>query len=140
MIDTFRRPWWAVAAAIVAVGFGLLTIAVGGNTLFGRPAGTASAGNIVPFVLWFNFLAGFAYVAAGVGLYLWRRWAAQVSVLIAATTILVFIAFGLHIFLGGAFETRTVGAMALRSLIWVVIATAACRTLGCFQRGTLKRM
>jgi hypothetical protein len=66
--------------------------------------------------------------------------AAQVSVLIAATTILVFIAFSLHIFLGGAFETRTVGAMALRSLIWVVIATAAYRTLGCFQRGTLKRM
>ena len=27
----------------------------------------------VPFVLWFNFVAGFAYVMAGVGLFLWKR-------------------------------------------------------------------
>lgn len=140
MMDPSPRPWWAIVAAIVAVLFGLLTVAVGGNTLFGDPAARAAAGNIVPFVLWFNFLAGFAYVAAGVGLYLWRRWAALWSVLIAVATIAVFVAFGFHILLGGAFETRTVGAMALRSLVWVVIASAVCRTMSCFQRGTGERV
>ena len=48
-------------AAIIAVIFGLLTIVSGGRALFGG----ADMGAVVPFVLWFNFLAGFAYVAAG---------------------------------------------------------------------------
>tara|TARA_R110002110_G_scaffold239506_1_gene455438 strand:- start:59 stop:493 length:435 start_codon:yes stop_codon:yes gene_type:complete len=35
-----------------------------------------SAGHYGPFVVWFNFLAGFAYVVAGFGLWFRRRWAA----------------------------------------------------------------
>ena len=125
------RPRWAVVAAAVAVAFGMVTIAVGGRTLFGGPAARAAAGNVVLFVLWFNFIAGFAYVVAGAGLLAWRRWAARLSAVIAVTTIAVFAAFGIHVLAGGAFEARTVGAMAVRSLVWVAIAVAACRALGC---------
>ena len=50
-------------AAIIAIAFGLLTLVSGGRALFGG----ADMGAVVPFVLWFNFLAGFAYVAAGLG-------------------------------------------------------------------------
>ena len=121
---------------MVAAVFGIITIIVGGKTLFGGAEERTAAGNIVPFVLWFNFVAGFAYVMAGVGLFLWKRWAAQLSAAIAAATIAVFVAFGIHIFLGGAFEARTVGAMIIRSVIWVLITVSACRALGCFQRGT----
>ena len=39
-------------------------------------AARQAAGHYVPFVLWFNFLAGFAYIVAGVGLWMRRRWAA----------------------------------------------------------------
>jgi hypothetical protein len=100
--------------------------------LFGRPEIRASAGNIVPFVLWFNFIAAFAYLMAGLGLLLWKRWAAQLSAGIAVTTLAVFAAFGVHVALGGAFEVRTVGAMTLRSMVWVAIALSTCRALGCF--------
>ena len=130
-----RRPRWATVLAVVAVAFGIVTIIVGGKTLFGGAEERTAAGNIVPFVLWFNFVAGFAYVMAGVGLFLWKRWAAQLSGAIATATIAVFIAFGIHIFLGGAFEVRTVGAMIIRSAVWIVIAVSACRAIGCFQRG-----
>jgi hypothetical protein len=126
------RPRWAVVAALVAVAFGIVTVIVGGNTLFGGPDARAAAGNIVLFVLWFNFICGFLYIAAGFGLFLWKRWAAQLSGLIAIATVAVFIAFGVHVFLGGAFETRTVGAMTVRSLVWIAIAVAFCRSLGCF--------
>lgn len=128
-----RRPRWATILALVAIIFGIVTIIVGGKTLFGGAEERAAAGNIVPFVLCFNFVAGFAYVIAGVGLLLWKRWAAQLSAAIAAATIAVFIAFGIHIVFGGAFESRTVGAMIIRSAVWIVIAVSACRTLGCFQ-------
>ena len=129
-----QRPRWAAILALVATIFGIVTIIVGGKTLFGGAEERTAAGNIVPFVLWFNFISGFAYVMAGVGLFLWKRWAAQLSAVIAAATIAVFIAFGIHIFLGGAFESRTVGAMTIRSVVWIVIAVSTCRALGCFQR------
>ena len=58
---------WAIS--LVAVGFGLLTIKEGGTILFGDAAARAAAGNYVPFVLWFNFVAGFAYVFAGIELW-----------------------------------------------------------------------
>lgn len=128
------RPRWAIAAALIAVVFGIITIFVGGKTLFGGTEERAAAGNIVPFVLWFNFIAGFAYVIAGYGLFIWKSWAAQLSAAIAVATIAVFIAFGLHVFLGGTFEARTVGAMIIRSAVWIVIAASACRTLKCFER------
>jgi hypothetical protein len=131
-----HRPRSAIAAALVAVIFGIVTIIVGGKTLFGAAEERAAAGNIGPFVLWFNFVAGFAYVIAGFGLFLWKRWAAQLSTVIAIATIAVFIALGIHILLGGMFESRTVSAMIIRSAVWIVIAASACRVLGCFQRGT----
>jgi hypothetical protein len=130
------RPRWAAVLALVAIIFGIVTISVGGKTLFGGAEERAAAGNIVPFVLWFNFVAGFAYVIAGFGLFLWKRWAAQLSAAIAVATIVMFIAFGVHIFLGGAFEDRTVGAMIIRSAVWVAIAASACRALGCFRPST----
>ena len=94
MIGTIsNRPRWATLAALVAGVFAVVTIVVGGKTLLGDPAQRAAAGNIVPFVLWFNFIAGFAYVIAGYGIFLWRRWAAQLSAGIAIATVAAFIAF-----------------------------------------------
>jgi hypothetical protein len=115
------------AAAIVAAVFGAATIRAGGSVLFGD--GAQAAGNVVGFVLWFNFLAGFAYVVAGVGLWLRRRWSAQLALAIAAATVLVFGAFGIHAAAGGAFETRTAWAMTLRSAVWILIAALAFRAI-----------
>jgi hypothetical protein len=128
-VETPARPRWALVAALTAAAFGLLTIAVGGSALVSVAANRTAAGNIVPFVLWFNFVAGFAYVVAAVGLFSWKAWSAPLSAAIAVATLLAFIAFGVHVFLGGAFETRTVGAMALRSILWIVIAAVTCRTM-----------
>ena len=117
------------AMSLVAVGFGLLTLKEGGTILFGDAGARAAAGNYVPFVLWFNFLAGFAYVVAGIGLWRQQRWAAWLAVAIAAATALVFAVFGAHIASGGAYEQRTVIAMSLRTLVWAVIAVLAYRRL-----------
>lgn len=125
---TARRRWMQ-AAALVAVAFGLLTLKEGGTVLFGGPQARAAAGQVVPFVLWFNFLAGFAYVAAGVGLWMQRRWALWLAVAIVASTGLVFAAFGVYVLGGGARETRTVVAMTLRTLVWVALAAIAWKTM-----------
>ena len=59
------RPWPIAGLAVFAIIFGLVTLKAGGSTLFGGAAARAAAGHYVPFVLWFNSLAGFAYVLAG---------------------------------------------------------------------------
>ncbi|MFP5405340.1 MAG: hypothetical protein ACLGHY_03010, partial [Gammaproteobacteria bacterium] len=88
-------------ASVVAVVFGLMTIRAGGSVLFGSEEARRAAGAWVGFVVWFNFLAGFAYVAAGAGLWARRRWAALLAFLIAAGTLVTFAAFGIHVAAGG---------------------------------------
>ena len=118
---------WVIS--LVAIGFGLLTLKEGGTILFGNEVARAAAGNYVPFVLWFNFLAGFAYVVAGAGLWLSQRWAVWLAIAIAIATFFAFAALGEHVDSGGAYERRTVVAMSLRTLVWVTIATIAWRRL-----------
>lgn len=117
------------AISLVATLFGLMTLKEGGTVLFGGEAARIAAGNYVPFVLWFNFVAGFAYVVAGAGLWLQQRWAVWLAVVIAIATALIFVAFGAYAYSGGEYEQRTVIAMTLRTLIWIVIATMSTRML-----------
>lgn len=119
-----------IIAAIVAILFGALTVLSGGRALFGDAEARAAVGNAVPFVLWFNFMAGFAYIAAGITLFLRRRAAVVLSLGILAATVLVFLAFGIHVMLGNAYEMRTVGAMILRISVWAVLSVVALRTVG----------
>lgn len=118
---------WAISA--VALAFGILTIKEGGTVLFGNDAARAAAGNYVPFVLWFNFVAGFAYVVAAAGLWLQQRWALSLSAVIAVTTALTFVALGLYIYSGEPYELRTLVAMTLRTLVWITISSVAWQAL-----------
>jgi hypothetical protein len=122
------RPRWAVPIGLICIGFGLVTVAVGGTTLF-RALAAGLPPNVVPFVLGFNFVAGFAYVAAGFGLLRARRWTFALSSAIAGATALVFIAFGAHIASGGEFQMRTVAAMTVRTVFWIAIAIGSYRAL-----------
>lgn len=122
-----QRSVWIRLLSLLAIGFGVLTLKEGGAVLFVDGAARQAAGHYVPFVLWFNFLAGFAYVVAGIGLWLRRRWATWLALAIALTTALVFLAFGLHVALGGAWAHRTPVAMTVRTLVWLGIAVLARR-------------
>jgi len=116
-----------------AVAFGALTVVSGTSALLG----SVDMGAVVPFVLWFNTLAGVAYVVAGVGLWRRRRWSFALSLAVCGATLAVFAAFGLHVAMGGAFEMRTVFAMTLRSTVWAGIAFVARRATR--DRWTLSR-
>ncbi|MCU0802072.1 MAG: hypothetical protein MUD11_09885 [Rhodobacteraceae bacterium] len=123
MITTSYRSTGRWIAAGIALVFGVLTIVSGGQALFGDAAAKAAAGDAVPFVLWFNFASGFAYVLAGVGIVMRKPWAGALAAGLAIAILAVFMLFALHILRGGAYEMRTVGAMVLRAAVWVGIAT-----------------
>lgn len=106
---------------MIAVAFGILTVISGGRALFGG----ADMGAVVPFVLRFNFVAGFAYVIAGYGLWRQASWARLAAIVIFASTAFVFAAFLVQALRGVPWEERTMGAMMLRILVWAWIAKVA---------------
>ena len=120
-----KRPLWLWPIIFVALVFGALTIKSGGAVIFFDGPARAAAGNYLNFVVWFNFIAGFFYILAGIGFLLQKEWTVKLAITIAAATLLILAAFGIHILMDGAFEMRTVVAMTLRSVIWTSFATTA---------------
>ncbi len=123
---TPKRPLVITLISIFSMVFGMATVKEGGTVLF-TEAGKQGAGNFVPFVLWFNFFAGFAYILAGIMLFRLKSCSRKLASVIAVATTIVFVLFGIHILNGGAFELRTVVAMTLRSSFWIAIALFSLR-------------
>ena len=113
-------------AGVAAIAFGSLTLISGGSALFGA----VDMGAVVPFVLRFNFIAGFAYVIGGLLLMIGHRLAMPVALIILIATAAVFAAFGWRVLAGDAFEMRTVGAMTLRTLFWAAMVWVAMKARG----------
>jgi hypothetical protein len=126
VMNTHSTTHWM---AIAAVAFGVVTVLSGGRALFGTLEARAALGNVVPFVLWFNFLIGFVYILAGAGLLRRRRWAVYLSLFVAISMTLVFAAFGIHVMNGGAYETRTVGALTIRALFWFAVTMVSMHAM-----------
>jgi hypothetical protein len=110
-------------AGAAAIAFGVLTLVSGGSALFGA----VDMGAVVPFVLWFNFFAGFAYVIGGLLLMIGHRLSLPVALVILIATAAVFAAFGWRVVSGGVFEMRTVGAMTVRTVFWAAMVWVALK-------------
>ncbi len=113
---------WRWLAASLAMAFGAATLLEGGHVLFGGTAARAATGEVVPFVLWFNVVAGLGYVAAGAAVFANRPWAVTIAWVLTATTTLVLLGLFVHIALGGGYMRRTVAAMIVRTMFWLAFA------------------
>lgn len=125
--SSIKKPLWIYPIALIALLFGLATIKEGGTVLF-TVEGRIAAGHFVPFVLWFNFFAGFAYIFAGIALIKLNTCTKRLSALIATSTTIIFILFGIHILNGGEYEARTAVAMTIRSSLWILITIIMYRS------------
>ena len=119
--------------SVIAVVFGLLTLKAGGSVFFNIGSLRQAEGNFVPFVLWFNFLSGFFYIAAGIGFWIQKRWAVSLSIALLISIVITYIFFGIHVLNGGPYEMRTVYAMALRTFLWAVISIVSYKQIRLHQ-------
>ena len=120
--------------SLIAIVFGLLTLKEGGTVIFDIGSARQTAGNFVPSVVWFNFLSGFFYIAAGIGLWIQKRWAASLSIALLISIVIAYMFFGIHVLSGGPYEMRTVYAMALRTFLWGVISAVSYRQMRLLPR------
>lgn len=125
----FFPPIWLKGIALFGLIFGIITLFSGGSVLFGPESARISAGSYVPFVVWFNFTAGFFYIIAAIGVLLGKPWSCRLSVLIAAATAITAAIFAYYVSTGVGFEMRTVGALAVRAGFWSLMAFLIRRTL-----------
>ncbi|KZK78131.1 hypothetical protein PsW64_03769 [Pseudovibrio sp. W64] len=125
---SYGSTFWRRSLALFAGIFGVLTLISGGSVLFGPVEVQVAAGDYMPVVLWFNFLAGFLYIGAAIGIWLQRNWALGLSAFIAVATGLIALGFGFLVFQGVAYEMRTVGALAVRIGVWTVITLTLMRS------------
>ena len=120
-------PARAPGAAAIAFLFGLLTLVSGASVLFGPESVSRMAGEVVDFVLWFNFLSGPFYLLTGFGLWMGRPWAVKLCAVMALMCALVLVALLIYIAIGQAYEMRTLAAMSLRFIFWALLYLYAFR-------------
>ena len=111
-------PYIQTAAAIIAIVFGLVTIWVGGMTLFGF----FNPGYIifVPLLI-YNTVMGFLYIATGILIWQQHPNALQVSKFIFVLNILVLLIVTLLYWTNFEVAFESLKAMSLRTLIWGII-------------------
>jgi len=101
--------------------FGFMTILSGGRSLF-TESGIATRGNIVPLVLWFNFISGFFYLIASISTFRMKTCVKKLSIVLAVSNTLVLAYLVNHIFQGGLYENKTLMAMVFRTSFWIIFA------------------
>jgi hypothetical protein len=114
MTKIMQKKFWIGTVIII---FGALTVISGGKSLF-----IESRGEIVPLVLWFNFIAGFLYLIAGISVFKLKTCVKKLAIVLATLNVFVLLYLVNHIIQGGLYENKTLVAMSFRTAFWVFFA------------------
>lgn len=105
-------------AAILAFILGLLSIKEGGSVLLGL---TTKAYIILPWLVWYNVVLGFASVITGIGLWMKRAWGVKFAATIVSLHGLVLMILVILYAFREAVAMFSIMAMIFRTLVWVGI-------------------
>ena len=108
-------------AAAIACLFGIVTLFAGGRVLLGSDPGYV----VFRPLLIYNTIMGVAYLVAGIAIWRSPIRAKYVAGAIFLLNILVLLGIFLVYRSGGAVAVDSLGAMALRTVVWLVLFLAA---------------
>jgi uncharacterized membrane-anchored protein len=103
-------------AAILAFILGLLSIKEGGSVLLGL---STKDYTVLPWLVWYNVVLGFASVIAGIGLWLRRAWGVRFSATIVSLHGLVLMILVILYAFREAVAVFSIMAMLFRTIVWV---------------------
>lgn len=115
--------------AFILAAFGGLTVFMSGSVILDLFDIRAKEGNYVPFIVWTNQLAGWAYLVAVYGFITKQKWTFRILLSVLIVLVIAFIGLKMHINAGGIFEEKTVKAMMFRMTITAVMAGIAYFTI-----------
>lgn len=110
-----------ITGFIIAL-FGVVTLFMSTSVIFGLFDIREKEGNYVMFVVIANFLCAFLYLAAAYGFFVRQKWTTMILNIAVGVLVITFIGLGIHIYSGGIYEQKTVGAMIFRTLLTIGFA------------------
>lgn len=133
------KPVPRIVTAAVLTAFGLLTVFLSGSVILDLFDIRVREGNYVLFIVWANLISGVLFLTAAVGLLMKKGWAASPLIISLIILVIAFAGLLLHINSGGAYETKTVGAMIFRMTVNSVLALVVYSATKKQKRSTLVR-
>jgi len=110
-----------ITGAVIAF-FGIITLFMSTSVIFGLFDIREKEGNYVLFVVVANFICAFLYLAAAYGFFTKKRWTTMALNFSVAVLVITFIGLEIHIYYGGIYEQKTVGAMIFRTFLTIGFA------------------
>jgi len=120
-----RNKSFTYIMAIILVAFATLTLFLSSSVIFDWFGIRAKEGNYVLLVVWVNFICSVLYLFAAYGFIKLKSWTYELLSASVVILIIGFIGLYAHIFVGGLYETKTIGAMLFRitvTLAYTVLA------------------
>ena len=115
--------------AALLTAFGLLTLFLSSSVIFDLFGIRAKEGNYVLFVVWANFLSSILYLFAAYGFIKTQKWTTKLLGISSILLIVAFIGLFIHIYSGGIYETKTIGAMIFRIVLTLTFMATAYFTI-----------
>ena len=106
--------------SVFLFGFGLLTLFLSASIIFDLFEIRIREGNYVLFIVWANFICSFLYFLAAYGFRRSKKWTTKLLIISVLILIFGFIGLMIHIYSGGLYETKTIGAMIFRTSITII--------------------
>ena len=110
-----------MTGAVIAL-FGIVTLFMSTSVIFGLFDIREKEGNYVLFVVIANFICAFLYLAAAYGFFTRQTWTTMILNVAVGVLVITFIGLGMHIYSGGIYEQKTIGAMIFRTLLTIGFA------------------
>lgn len=106
--------------SVFLFGFGLLTLFLSTSIIFDLFEIRIREGNYVLFIVWANFICSFLYFLAAYGFRRSKKWTTKLLISSVLILIIALIGLMIHIYSGGLYETKTIGAMIFRTSITII--------------------
>ncbi len=105
--------------------FGMITLFLSSSIFFDLFGIREKEGDYVLFVVIANFIASILYLFAGYGFLKSKLFTAKILYLSIAVLVAAFAGLLVHVYSGGIYETKTIGAMVFRIALTCIFAVAA---------------
>jgi hypothetical protein len=94
--------------------FGMITLFASSSVIFDWFGMREKEGNFVLGIVWTNLVCGILYLITAYGILKNQTWIKFPLTIALIILILAYIGLFIHIYNGGLYETKTIGAMAFR--------------------------
>ena len=111
---TIKNNIFINITAIILIAFAMLTLFLSSSVIFNWFGIRAKEGNYVLLVVWANFISSVLYLFAAYGFIKLKTWTFKLLSTSVVILIIGFLGLYAHIFAGGLYETKTIGALLFR--------------------------